>query len=202
MQIFITRGEDSNGPFTLEQVQDCLDQGTLLPDDLAYHEGLEDWIPLSELMNSISTPASTPSAPSTEKPSIKRCIVMGVLAFLFMASPAGCQLTNWMTDDRFQLLKEIRQLNVADGETSLPTTEFCISITDWFINNISIAFPMLFILLVFFSIFMGGKRLYLSKKTCKWTNFFFWFCYMGFWLVYVISMFMPLIVMMDNLGQE
>ena len=88
MQIFITRGEDSSGPFTLEQVQDYLTKGTLLPDDLACHEELEDWIPLSELMDSISTPESTPSAPSTENPSIKRCIVMGILAFIFMAGPA------------------------------------------------------------------------------------------------------------------
>ena len=48
MQIFITRGQDSSGPFTVEEVRNCVNQGTLLPDDLAYHEGLEDWIPLSE----------------------------------------------------------------------------------------------------------------------------------------------------------
>ena len=70
MQIFITRGEDSSGPYTLEQVQDYLAQGVLLPGDLAYHEELEDWIPLSELVDSISTPESTPSAPSTEKPTL------------------------------------------------------------------------------------------------------------------------------------
>ena len=56
MQIFITRGEDSSGPYTLEQVQDYLAQGVLLPGDLAYHEGLEGWIPLSQLMASIAAP--------------------------------------------------------------------------------------------------------------------------------------------------
>ncbi|MDP6903823.1 MAG: GYF domain-containing protein [Verrucomicrobiota bacterium] len=51
MQIFITRGEDSSGPYTLEQVQDYLSQGVLLPDDFAYHEGLEDWMPLEQLIS-------------------------------------------------------------------------------------------------------------------------------------------------------
>ena len=56
MQIFITRGEDSSGPYTPEQVQDYLAQGVLLPGDLAWHEGLEGWIPLSQLMDSIAAP--------------------------------------------------------------------------------------------------------------------------------------------------
>jgi len=51
VQIFITRGEDSSGPYTLEQVQDYLSQGVLLPDDFAYHEGLEDWMPLEQLIS-------------------------------------------------------------------------------------------------------------------------------------------------------
>jgi len=56
VQIFITRGEDSSGPYTPEQVQDYLAQGVLLPGDLAWHEGLEGWIPLSQLMASIAAP--------------------------------------------------------------------------------------------------------------------------------------------------
>jgi hypothetical protein len=59
MQIFITRGEDSSGPYTPEQVQDCLAQGVLLPDDLAYLEGIEGWIPISELVDSIASSEPT-----------------------------------------------------------------------------------------------------------------------------------------------
>ena len=78
MQIFIARGEDSSGPFTLEQVQDCLAQGTLLPEDLAYHEGLEGWIPLSELMDSIASPEPTVSGPLT-----KKAVLMGIAQRVF-----------------------------------------------------------------------------------------------------------------------
>ena len=63
MQIFITRGEDSSGPYTLEQVQDYLSQGVLLADDFAYHEGLEGWIPLEQLIAK-SVPLEEPPHPS------------------------------------------------------------------------------------------------------------------------------------------
>jgi hypothetical protein len=68
VQIFITRGEDTSGPYTLEQVQDYLSQGVLLPDDFAYHEGLEGWIPLAQL---ISESASVEdSVPPIQEPVI------------------------------------------------------------------------------------------------------------------------------------
>ena len=64
MQIHITRGEDSSGPYTLEQVQDYLAEGILLPDDLAWHEGLDDWVPLGELV-------AAPAAPQPPKQSLR-----------------------------------------------------------------------------------------------------------------------------------
>ncbi len=60
MQIFITRGEDSSGPYTLEQVQDYLSQGVLLAGDLAWHEGLDNWIPLEQLIAEVSPPEEPP----------------------------------------------------------------------------------------------------------------------------------------------
>ena len=47
MQIFITRGEEKSGPFTLDQVREHLDKGHLMSDDLACQEGMDEWIPLS-----------------------------------------------------------------------------------------------------------------------------------------------------------
>ena len=67
MQIYITRGSDSSGPYSLEDVQTYLEQGMLLPDDLAYHEGLPGWTPLEEVLAAVkpaSAPAITPPVPS------------------------------------------------------------------------------------------------------------------------------------------
>ena len=60
MQIFIIRGEEKSGPFSLDQVREQLAEGNLQSGDLATHEGIEDPVPLSELM------ASVESAPSQE----------------------------------------------------------------------------------------------------------------------------------------
>lgn len=50
MQIYINRREGSSGPYTLEQAQSYLTQGILLPNDLAWREGLGNWVPLALLM--------------------------------------------------------------------------------------------------------------------------------------------------------
>ena len=42
MPIHISRGDESSGPYSLEEVQAYLDQGLLLPTDLAWQEGMED----------------------------------------------------------------------------------------------------------------------------------------------------------------
>jgi hypothetical protein len=64
MQIHITRGEESSGPYTLEQVQDYLAQGILLPDDLAWHEGLDNWVPLAQLVTEAGTPQPPEAIPA------------------------------------------------------------------------------------------------------------------------------------------
>jgi len=87
VEIHISRGEDQSGPFTLKQVQDCLAQGSLLPDDLAYHEGLENWILLFELVDSIEQPEPTAPALSTKR---KFLIGIGtILALLALLAIAG-----------------------------------------------------------------------------------------------------------------
>jgi tetratricopeptide (TPR) repeat protein len=64
MNIHITRGEESSGPYSLEEVQAYLAEGILLPDDLAWHEGLENCIPLAELVGQSAEPESAPLPPA------------------------------------------------------------------------------------------------------------------------------------------
>ena len=70
MEIHISRGEDQSGPFTLEQVQDYLAQGILLPDDLAWHKDLDGWIPLSELTASKPVSPPPPQDPIHPEPAL------------------------------------------------------------------------------------------------------------------------------------
>ena len=49
MQIFVSQNGQQLGPFSWDQVQDQLNAGTLSATDYAWHEGLNEWIALSEL---------------------------------------------------------------------------------------------------------------------------------------------------------
>ena len=49
MQIFISRDGEQAGPYSVEEINACLKDGTLLPSDLAFQEGMEEWVPLSEM---------------------------------------------------------------------------------------------------------------------------------------------------------
>jgi hypothetical protein len=49
MEIHIARDGKQFGPYTISEVNDYLGTGFLKPDDLAWHEGLSDWKPLSNI---------------------------------------------------------------------------------------------------------------------------------------------------------
>ena len=49
MQIFISKDGERTGPYSVEEINACLKDGTLLPSDLACQEGMEEWVPLSEM---------------------------------------------------------------------------------------------------------------------------------------------------------
>ena len=107
MPIHISRGDESSGPYSLEEVQAYLDQGLLLPADLAWQEGLDEWIPLSELvrqlpvMESVPPPLApligwevyvkqVPAEPVPTKPRSRKGLLIGVgAAVAAMAIVAG-----------------------------------------------------------------------------------------------------------------
>lgn len=63
MQIHIGRDNQQLGTFTVQQVLGGLASGQFLPTDIAWHEGLADWQPLSALaILSAEHPAATPPA--------------------------------------------------------------------------------------------------------------------------------------------
>jgi hypothetical protein len=61
MQIHILRGQESTGPYTPDQVRDYYNQGTLLPTDFAYHDGLAGWVPLEQLLAELPPIVETPA---------------------------------------------------------------------------------------------------------------------------------------------
>ena len=65
MEIFISRDGQQFGPYPIEQVRELLNQNVLLPDDLAYHEGLDNWVSLSNIAGITEVPTIPPLPPQT-----------------------------------------------------------------------------------------------------------------------------------------
>jgi hypothetical protein len=61
MQLYIHRNGEQFGPYPVELARDYLAAGTLLPGDLAWHEGAVGWVPLNQIAE-IATPA--PASPA------------------------------------------------------------------------------------------------------------------------------------------
>ena len=55
MQIHVQRGKEELGTFTLEELEQSLTEGRLKESDLRWHEGMDTWIPLSQLCEQLGT---------------------------------------------------------------------------------------------------------------------------------------------------
>ena len=64
MQIHVDRGGQRFGPYSLEDVNRYLTDGTLLPSDLGWHDGMADWKPLTQVSGVVAGGgAPTPPGP-------------------------------------------------------------------------------------------------------------------------------------------
>ena len=120
MQVFIARGEESSGPYTMDQVRAYLAEGLLRPDDLAYHDGLEGWTPLSEVVDEAPTDAfvepqpadasaKPAAAPQRKKKLIMAAAVLGL--FVLCGGVAAAWLIKKQADDKAFAEAEKRRAN-------------------------------------------------------------------------------------------
>jgi len=72
MQIYISRDGEKKGPYSIEDVNSYLKDGTLLPSDMACQEGMDEWVPVSQIpgvgMPESSATPSISSSQSVSKP--------------------------------------------------------------------------------------------------------------------------------------
>ncbi len=61
MQLYIHRDGQQYGPYSLEEARDYLASGSLAPDDLAWHDGAADWIPLGSVTELAPAPQPEPA---------------------------------------------------------------------------------------------------------------------------------------------
>jgi len=115
MQVHVRRGYGTDGPYSLEQLQDMLDGGAVTFDDIVWVEGTEGWIPLNEVEGIYLRPApELGDALVEERPQTRPwvrywarsidialiCIIVGIPIGVFL--PDG--LNNWLVDQLIQFL--------------------------------------------------------------------------------------------------
>ena len=59
MDIYIARGEERKGPYSEDSIRQFLADGQLDGSELAWHEGLDAWVNLKEVMKGEDAPAET-----------------------------------------------------------------------------------------------------------------------------------------------
>jgi hypothetical protein len=57
MKIYVNKNGQQSGPYTQEQLQQYLAMGELAAEDLAWHEGLPEWVTVGALVNPAGVPA-------------------------------------------------------------------------------------------------------------------------------------------------
>jgi len=61
MNYFIKRDLQEYGPYTLAELQRYVASGNVLLTDLCRSEGMNDWVPVSQVIGNIPVPAAAPA---------------------------------------------------------------------------------------------------------------------------------------------
>ena len=67
LEIWVTREGSVSGPYTIDRARWLMQEGMLLPDDYAYHEGLRGWTSLTEVL------VALPESAVPQRPWCQKC---------------------------------------------------------------------------------------------------------------------------------
>ncbi|SVB22036.1 uncharacterized protein METZ01_LOCUS174890, partial [marine metagenome] len=91
MQVHIDRNGERYGPYSIEDINAYLANGTLLPTDLAWQDGMTDWLPVSQISGVVmpggSVATSIPPSQPVPNGNKKKILIgigagMGLLALM------------------------------------------------------------------------------------------------------------------------
>ena len=95
MNIHISRNGQSLGQFPLAEVNCMLQGGQISPEDLAWQEGMPQWVPVRSIPGVVAAAPPIPGNPQTPYPSamsaanIPNYLVQSILVTLFCCIPLG-----------------------------------------------------------------------------------------------------------------
>lgn len=90
MEIFVHKQGQQHGPYTLEQLQNSVSNGTFSTADVCWHSGLEGWHPISSILPATSPLSGSASSPETKtEPLSIWSLVLGILSLSCFSILAG-----------------------------------------------------------------------------------------------------------------
>ena len=111
MQIHIDRQGQRFGPYSLEQVNQYLAAGNVLPTDIAWQDGMVDWVPVTAIPGVMAPPGM--SAPAGSKKGLiiglsigGGVLLMGLVLLLFLGGGGGASTSQALGEIIFASLKE------------------------------------------------------------------------------------------------
>jgi len=103
MDIYIKRDDGQFGPFSPEQIEECLESGALIETDIAWHAALPDWVPVTEVLATLEpAPAQAPTEPVPAKVEksggSKKLLIAGVAAVVVLGAAAALLVPKFLND--------------------------------------------------------------------------------------------------------
>ena len=127
--------------------------------------------------------------------SLTRAIITSISVFvLLMILPVGTLYV-------IPKFKIIFTDMLGEGEGLPEFTLLVLNISDIFSNNLIVSLPIFLVFAVICAGFLGFQQMFLPRNICKLLSTLFVIIYLGIFGAGVIAMFLPLIKMMDKLGQ-
>lgn len=119
MNIFIHRDGENHGPYTLDEIKEYLVNGSVIEADLAWHEGLPDWMILSSVLETRSVqpavPVSVqPSATNRVDNSLERQTIEELAYYIYVSEgrPEGRALRHWLEAEELFKIESILEPNI------------------------------------------------------------------------------------------
>jgi len=130
MEVYIKRGEDQFGPFSLEQIEESLKNGSLIEGDIAWREGLPDWVPVNEIVdspNDAAKPAeeTVPAipAPVGKSGGSKKIVLAAAAAVVVLGAAAAIVLPKVLGDKEDENLSASSNHNAQVNSGAIPLPE-------------------------------------------------------------------------------
>src|SRR5437868_6300516 len=93
MEIFVTKNQQQQGPFTVDDVRGRIASGQLAVSDFGWHKGLAGWVPLSQLLSSgAGGQVDPPPIPMKSCGFAKASFIMGMVGMVGWAVFLGANI--------------------------------------------------------------------------------------------------------------